>query len=110
MAKKHSVLEIARGLDQSFRPVELATIDGSHHAFVVRYDGDYERHVHQCDEFIYVLEGEISFEMENAYVSLEAGESILIPAGVSHKPRCRDTALAMLVERMGQQAQPSTDD
>lgn len=106
MARKFPVLDTARELDQAFRPVQLAEIDGSHHAFVVRYEGDFDRHVHRGDEFVYVLEGEISFEMEHAYITLGPGESILIPAGVPHKPRCRETALAMIVERVGLQAEP----
>ncbi len=106
MATKCAALQTARDLDQPFRPVELAVLDGSHHAFVVRYEGDYERHAHQADEFIYILEGEISLEMEHAYINLAAGDTILVPAGVTHKPRCRDTALALIVEKVGTQAEP----
>ncbi len=100
---KSPTLVLAGQLTEPFRPVEVADLDGEYHAFVVRYEGEYEHHSHPADEFIHILEGSIAVEMEEHYIELEAGESLRVPAGVLHKPRCRDYALALIVERKGLQ-------
>ncbi len=102
---KFSILKQARGLDLPFRPMEVTDIDDDHHAFIVRYSGDYIDHVHEQDELIYIMEGQVDIEMENRVYEVRQGEAILIPAGTQHRPRCRTTALALVVERKGLQNQ-----
>ena len=102
---KHSVLKMARGLQVPFRPVEVADIDGKYHAFIVRYSGDYIHHAHDKDEFVYILEGAVTFEIGGRTEEVRQGEAIVIPAGVLHRPRCRNTALGMVVETKGLQKQ-----
>jgi mannose-6-phosphate isomerase-like protein (cupin superfamily) len=102
---KHSVLKMARGLQVPFRPVEVADIDGSYHAFIVRYSGDYIHHSHDRDEFVYILEGAVTFEIGGRTEEVRQGEAIVIPAGALHRPRCRNTALGMVVETKGLQKQ-----
>ena len=104
---KYSVLKLARGLEQPFRPVEITDIDGGYHSFIVRYSGDYISHTHEQDEFILILEGEIAVEMENRSYEVRQGEAILIPAGTEHRPRCRGTSLALVMEQKGLQKQMS---
>ena len=102
---KHSVLKMARGMNLPFRPVEIADLDGSYHAFIVRYSGDYIAHSHERDEFVYILEGAVNFEIGGKVEEVRQGEAILIPAGTEHRPRCRSTALGMVVEVKGLQKQ-----
>ncbi|MBE0567147.1 MAG: cupin domain-containing protein [Krumholzibacteria bacterium] len=102
---KHSVLKLARGLNQPFRPVEIADLDGNYHAFIVRYSGDYIAHAHDRDEFVYVLEGAVTFEIGGKAEEVRQGEAILIPAGTRHRPRCKSTALGMVIETKGLQNQ-----
>lgn len=102
---KFPVLKLARGLSQAFRPVELTDIDGSYHAFIVRYSGDYIKHAHEKDEFVYILEGSLVFELDGREVEVRQGEAILIPAGKQHRPRCRNMALGMVLETKGLQKQ-----
>ncbi len=102
---KYSVLRMARGLSEVFRPVVVTEIDEDYHAFIVRYSGDYMAHAHELDEFITILEGELLVEMEGETITVRQGESILIPGGVQHKPRCPNSALALVVEHKGQQKQ-----
>ncbi|MCB1185073.1 cupin domain-containing protein [bacterium] len=102
---KHSVLKMARGLSTVFRPVEVTDIDDTHHAFIVRYSGDYITHAHDKDEFVYILEGSLVVEMEGSEVEVRQGEAILIPAGTRHRPRCRNFALGLVVETKGLQKQ-----
>jgi quercetin dioxygenase-like cupin family protein len=102
---KFSVLKMARGLNQPFRPVEVTDLDGSHHAFIVRYSGDYIAHAHDKDEFVYILEGAVTFEIAGREEEVRQGEAILIPAGTKHRPRCKGSALGMVVETKGLQKQ-----
>ena len=102
---KYSVLKMARGLNQVFRPVEITDIDDKYHAFIVRYSGDYITHTHDQDEFVYILEGSLVFEIDGREEEVRQGEAILIPAGKQHRPRCRNTALGLVMETRGLQKQ-----
>ena len=102
---KHPVLKMARGLNLPFRPVEVTDIDDSYHAFIVRYSGDYITHNHDRDEFVYILEGSVVFEMNGREEEVRQGEALLIPAGTDHRPRCKATALGLVVETRGLQKQ-----
>ncbi|MFO7652292.1 MAG: cupin domain-containing protein [Candidatus Krumholzibacteriia bacterium] len=100
---KHQVLRLARTLDQAFRPVEICELDDDYHAFIVRYSGEYTTHAHERDEFIYIMEGAVNFEMGGDEVEVRQGEAILIPAGRNHRPRCPNFALGLVVEAKGLQ-------
>ena len=102
---KFSVLKMARGLHHAFHPVELTDIDDTHHAFIVRYSGDYIFHTHDRDEFVYILEGRVVFEIGGRQEEVQQGEAIRIPAGVEHRPRCKSSALGMVIEVKGLQKQ-----
>lgn len=102
---KFPVLRMARGLKEVFRPVVLTDIDENYHAFIVRYSGDYIQHTHEKDEFVTILEGSIVFEVGGRETEVRQGESILIPAGTLHRPRCANMALGLVVERKGIQTQ-----
>lgn len=102
---KYSVLRMARGLTEVFRPVVVTDIDEDYHAFIVRYSGDYLAHVHEKDEFITILEGELVMELDGDSHTVRQGECILVPAGKTHKPRCPNMALALVMEKKGLQTQ-----
>ncbi len=104
---KYSALKMARDLAQPFRPVELTDLDGTYHSFIVRYSGDYIAHSHTADEFIYIMEGMIDMEMGNETVTVRQGEALLVPAGVVHRPRCKNMALALVFETKGLQVEGS---
>ena len=102
---KFPVLKQARGLSQVFRPVELTDIDTDYHVFIVRYSGDYIIHSHDKDEFVYILEGSLIFEIDGRDEEVRQGEAILIPAGRQHRPRCKSMALGLVMETKGLQKQ-----
>jgi len=47
----------------------------------------WEGFVHDTDELVSVLEGELEFEIEGQLHPLAAGEELLIPAGARHSAR-----------------------
>ena len=102
---KFPVLKNARGLKNVFRPVEIANIDSDYHTFIVRYSGDYITHTHDRDEFVYIMEGSLIVEIDGKEEEVRQGEAILVPAGVPHRPRCKNFALGLVVEARGNQKQ-----
>ncbi len=102
---KHEILRQARGLNLPFRPVEITDIDSDYHAFIVRYSGDYVHHEHDRDEFVYIIEGVLIIELAGREEEVQQGEAILIPAGTRHRPRCKGSALGLVVEAKGLQKQ-----
>ncbi len=65
--------------------------DGSRQAIQVRVDfapgASFPKHSHPGVEIAYVLYGTIEYEMDGKTISLKAGESIHIPAGVIHSAK-----------------------
>lgn len=41
-------------------------------------------HRHQFDQFYYVLEGELQFDLDGQTITAQAGDLVVIPAGVLH--------------------------
>ena len=106
---KFSVLRLARMQNQPFRPVEVTDIDAKYHVFIVRYSGDYIPHAHAADEFVYIIEGAITMEIEKQKFEVRQGEAVMIPAGTQHRPRCKNSALALIMEKKGLQRQMDND-
>jgi len=96
-------------MEQVFRPVEITDIDDDYHAFIVRYSGDYIAHSHTADEFVYIVEGVLNFEIDGREVEVRQGEAMLIPAGSQHRPRCKNFALGLVMEKKGLQKQVDDD-
>ena len=95
--------------NQPFRPVEVTDIDAKYHVFIVRYSGDYIPHAHAADEFVYIIEGAITMEVEKQKFEVRQGEAVMIPAGTQHRPRCKNSALALIMEKKGLQRQMDDD-
>jgi mannose-6-phosphate isomerase-like protein (cupin superfamily) len=106
---KFSVLRLARMQNQPFRPVEVTDIDAKYHVFIVRYSGDYIPNAHAADEFVYIIEGAITMEIEKQKLEVRQGEAVMIPAGTQHRPRCKNSALALIMEKKGLQRQMDND-
>ncbi len=61
-----------------------------------------EFHVHEhSDEMFFVTEGSMQVEFGDGLVTLEAGEFLIVPAGVPHRPVCHDPVTCLLIEKAG---------
>lgn len=61
-----------------------------------------EFHVHEhSDELFFAAEGAMQMEFDDGLVSLEAGEFIIVPAGVRHRPVCHGPVTCLLIEKDG---------
>jgi mannose-6-phosphate isomerase-like protein (cupin superfamily) len=79
----------------------LGTVNGVSvlHAGTGRLDGSWHRQT--SDEFLIVLEGELTVEFDSGPLSAIPGEAILIAAGERHRASVRDECLLVSVEAVG---------
>lgn len=59
-------------------------------------------HSHEAsDELFYVIEGHMQIEFSDDAVVLNAGDMVIIPAGVVHRPVCTSKVKCLLIEKNG---------
>jgi mannose-6-phosphate isomerase-like protein (cupin superfamily) len=78
---------------------------------VVRYGvikGELQFHKHDDeDEFFYVVDGELTVELEDRRIALSPGQALTVPKGLPHRPIAARRTIVLLVERAG--VQPTGD-
>ena len=73
-----------------------------YHFKLVKFEGDFIWHNHaDTDEVFIVIEGKMSIAFRDGSVRLKAGEMVVVPKGVEHKPYAEKECQAMLVEPAG---------
>ncbi|GAB5551792.1 MAG: cupin domain-containing protein [Saprospiraceae bacterium] len=66
---------------------------------VAKFKGEFVMHHHeQEDELFFVVAGELFIELEDKTLSLHAGEFVVVPKGVKHKPYAPEEVHVMLFE------------
>jgi len=69
---------------------------------IVKFKGDFVWHSHpKTDEAFIVMEGTLVMNFRDRKVEVHAGEMIVIPKGVEHKPSSKTGYKAILVEPEG---------
>lgn len=69
---------------------------------IVKFKGDFIWHSHPgTDETFIVLEGTLVMNFRDWKVELHAGEMIVVPKGVEHKPSSENGYKAILIEPEG---------
>ena len=69
---------------------------------LVRLEGDFVWHDHHnTDETFIVLEGNLAIDFRDSSVKLKAGQMLVVPKGVLHRPRASSEAKVLLVEPKG---------
>lgn len=75
---------------------------------VVKARGQFNWHSHpNTDDFFLVLRGSITVQFRDRDVHLEAGDLLVVPAGVEHRPVAAHEAHLLLIEPSGT---PNTGD
>lgn len=75
---------------------------------VVKAHGKFNWHSHpDTDDFFLVLKGSITIQFRDHDVHLEAGDLLVVPAGVEHRPVAAHEAHLLLIEPSGT---PNTGD
>jgi mannose-6-phosphate isomerase-like protein (cupin superfamily) len=69
---------------------------------IVKFKGDFIWHSHpETDETFIIMEGILVMNFRDRNVEVHAGEMIVIPKGVEHKPSSKDGYRAILIEPEG---------
>ncbi len=69
---------------------------------IVKFKGDFVWHSHpDTDETFIVTEGTLVMNFRDGKVEIHAGEMIVIPKGVEHKPSSPEGYKALLIEPKG---------
>jgi len=71
---------------------------------VVKFQGEFPYHKHDAtDDFFLVLEGEVTMDYaDHPPVTFGAGEMVVVPAGVVHRPRAAAEVKVLLIEPKGE--------
>ncbi len=69
---------------------------------LVRLAGDFVWHDHpETDETFIVLDGSLRIDFRDGSVTLGAGEMVVVPKGVEHKPYAEGEVKVLLIEPRG---------
>jgi mannose-6-phosphate isomerase-like protein (cupin superfamily) len=69
---------------------------------LVKIEGEFVWHQHEdTDEVFIVMNGTMHIEFDDHTLTLEAGEMVVVPKGVRHKPYAENECCVMLVEPRG---------
>jgi len=61
--------------------------------------GEYHWHKHDVDdEFFYVVEGELSIDLEDRTIDLRPRQGMVVPKGVVHRTRASQRTVILMVE------------
>lgn len=95
-------------LDESFAriadhwsPRIVGELNGQH-VKLARLQGEFVWHSHTDeDELFLVLSGRLRMELRDGDIHLEAGEFLIVPRGVEHRPVAEDEVRVLLFEPVG---------
>ena len=69
---------------------------------LVKIKGEFVWHDHkETDEVFIVLQGTLNIEFRDGFVPLSAGEMVVVPKGVEHRPTAEEECHVLLVEPRG---------
>jgi len=84
-----------------YQPKIIAQMN-DYHFKLAKLLGEFVWHSHpETDEVFIVIDGELEIEFRDGPVTLKAGEMIVAPRGVEHKPNARVECHVLLVEPAG---------
>ncbi len=96
--EKVNLAEKFASFNERWSPKIAGELNGQH-VKLVKLLGDFVWHHHEDeDELFLVVEGRFTMEFRDRSVSVEAGEFIIVPRGVEHRPVAEDEAHVLLFE------------
>jgi mannose-6-phosphate isomerase-like protein (cupin superfamily) len=84
--------------DEHWSPKIVGELNNQH-VKIAKFKGDFVMHSHENeDELFYVVNGTIFIELEDKTIELNAGEFVVIPRGIEHRPYAPEEASVLLFE------------
>lgn len=66
---------------------------------LVKFKGPFDWHHHDHeDELFYVVKGNFDMELRDKTINIKAGEFLIVPRGVEHRPNAKEECEVMLFE------------
>jgi len=102
MIEKINLKEKANSVPGLFTYLNIGELN-NHSLNVVQVENrTLEFHIHEhSDELFFCIEGEFHLEFVDGIVHLGAGDLIIVPKGVAHRPICRSLVKCLLIELEG---------
>lgn len=98
MIQKIELVEVFESLTEYWSPVILHELNGQYvKAAKVKGHFVWHKHEHE-DEYFQVVKGELTMELRDKALVLHAGESVVIPKGVEHRPVAKEECWILLFE------------
>jgi mannose-6-phosphate isomerase-like protein (cupin superfamily) len=86
------------GFSDHFNPRIVGELNGQQ-VKLVKFQGEFIWHHHELeDELFYVVKGSFDMHMRDRIITVNAGEFLVMPHGVEHKPVAREEVEIMLFE------------
>lgn len=87
--------------DEQWSPKNVAAFEDFHFR-VAKLEGDFVWHSHpESDEAFLVLQGELRIDFQDGSSTVKAGELLVVPKGVEHKPYAEAECQVMVLVRAG---------
>lgn len=100
-AEKVNLAEKLAAFGDTWSPKLVGTLDG-YEIKLVKLEGDFVWHSHAEEEELFlVLDGSFRMDFRDRSVELSAGEFLVVPKGVEHKPYAAAPCSVLLLERAG---------
>jgi len=98
MLEKVEVAEKFALFDEPWSPKIVAELNDAY-VKVVKLEGEFVWHHHDDeDELFWVVSGRLRMELRDGEVVLEAGELLVVPKGVEHRPVAEGETHVVLIE------------
>jgi len=83
---------------EHWQPKIVAELNGQH-VKLVKFQGPFVWHHHeQEDELFLVVQGHFRMELRDSAIALEAGEFLVVPRGIEHRPVADEEVWVLLFE------------
>ncbi len=101
MSEKVNLAAAFAQIAEHWRPKVAAELNGQE-VKLVKVQGEFVWHKHDAeDELFLVIEGRLLVEFRDRTVALGAGEMLVIPRGVEHRPVAEDEVKMLVFEPAG---------
>lgn len=87
--------------DDRWSPKLVGALD-DYEIKLAKLEGEFVWHKHDSDDELFlVVDGNLSIDFRDGSVDLAAGEFLVVPKGVEHRPRAVRECRVLLLERAG---------
>lgn len=96
--EKINIAEKLSSFNDYFNPRIIGELNGQH-VKLVKVQGEFVWHHHDNeDELFYVIKGSFDMLLRDKTITINAGEFLIVPKGVEHKPVAKEEVEIMLFE------------